>query len=74
MAAKIISLIFLISFSTLAAEVNQHKVQQKNKVASWFFLCFYWFFHFETWHERFIYISLSIAVVYLISKIIPDDY
>ncbi|PST78956.1 hypothetical protein B7R70_13620, partial [Yersinia pseudotuberculosis] len=28
------------------------------------FLCFYWFFHFETWHERFIYISLSIAVVY----------
>ncbi|AXY33354.1 MULTISPECIES: T6SS amidase immunity protein Tai4 family protein [Yersinia pseudotuberculosis complex] len=32
MAAKIISLIFLISFSTLAAEVNQNKVQQKNNL------------------------------------------
>jgi Type VI secretion system (T6SS), amidase immunity protein len=29
MASKIISLIFLISFSTLSAEVNQHKAQQE---------------------------------------------
>ncbi|AVJ18370.1 hypothetical protein CLM71_15100 [Serratia sp. MYb239] len=36
------------------------------------FLCIYWFFHFETWHERFIYISVSIAVVYLIVKLLPE--
>ncbi|MBS0974914.1 hypothetical protein [Serratia rubidaea] len=37
-----------------------------------FFLCIYWFFHFETWHERFIYIAISIAAVYLIVKILPE--
>lgn len=37
-----------------------------------FLLCCYWFFHFETWHERFIAIGLSVAVVYLISKVLPE--
>jgi|GEM_PF-997104 putative flippase GtrA len=37
-----------------------------------FFVCCYWFFHYETWHERFIAIGLSILVVYLIAKIIPE--
>jgi uncharacterized membrane protein YsdA (DUF1294 family) len=35
-------------------------------------ICAYWFFHFDTWHERFIYITLSIVVVYLICKVLPD--
>lgn len=35
-------------------------------------LCCYWFFHYETWHERFIAISLSIAVVYVIGKLLPE--
>lgn len=36
------------------------------------FLCIYWFFHFETWHERFIYIAVSIVVVYVIVKLLPE--
>lgn len=36
------------------------------------FLCCYWFFHYETWHERFIAIGLSVLVVYLIGKILPE--
>lgn len=36
------------------------------------FLCIYWFFHFETWHERFIYITVSIVVVYIIVKLLPE--
>ncbi len=36
------------------------------------FLCIYFFFHFETWHERFIYISISIAVVCFIVKVLPE--
>ncbi|WP_168415136.1 hypothetical protein [Erwinia amylovora] len=35
-------------------------------------LCCYWFFHYETWHERFIAIGLSVLVVYLIGKILPE--
>lgn len=35
-------------------------------------LCFYWFFHYETWHERLIAIGLSVLVVYLIGKILPE--
>jgi hypothetical protein len=35
-------------------------------------ICAYWFFHFDTWHERFIYITLSIVAVYLICKVLPD--
>ena len=35
-------------------------------------LCCYWFFHYETWHERLIAIGLSIAVVYLIGKVLPE--
>ncbi|WP_090136462.1 hypothetical protein [Kosakonia oryziphila] len=36
------------------------------------FLCIYWFFHFETWHERFIYIIVSMVVVYIIVKLLPE--
>lgn len=36
------------------------------------FVCAYWFFHFDTWHERFIYISISIAAVYLFCKVLPN--
>ncbi|QGY30274.1 hypothetical protein CUN67_15585 [Pantoea cypripedii] len=35
-------------------------------------VCCYWFFHYETWHERFIAIGLSVLVVYLIVKIMPE--
>jgi len=35
-------------------------------------LCCYWFFHYESWHERFIAIGLSVLVVYLIGKILPE--
>lgn len=35
------------------------------------FLCVYWFFHFETWYERFIYIFISIIVVYIIVNVLP---
>jgi hypothetical protein len=35
-------------------------------------VCCYWFFHYETWHERFIAIGLSVLVVYLIIKIMPE--
>lgn len=37
-----------------------------------FFVCCYWFFHYETWLERFVAIGLSILVVWLIVKILPD--
>lgn len=37
-----------------------------------FFVCCYWFFHYETWHERFIAIGLSVLVVYLIGKVLPE--
>lgn len=37
-----------------------------------FFLCCYWFFHYETWHERIIAISLSVLVVAIIIKILPE--
>lgn len=36
------------------------------------FICIYFFFHFETWYERFMYISLSVAVVFLIVKVLPE--
>jgi len=36
------------------------------------FLCIYWFFHFETWWERFTYIFITIFVVYGLVKILPD--
>lgn len=36
------------------------------------FFCFYCFFHFETWHERFLYIGMSVLFVYLLVKILPD--
>lgn len=36
------------------------------------FVCLYWFFHFETWKERFIYIIISILFVYVLVKVLPD--
>ncbi len=36
------------------------------------FVCLYWLFHFETWHERFIYIVVSILFVCALVKILPD--
>ncbi len=36
------------------------------------FACLYWFFHFETWKERFIYIIISILFVYVLVKALPD--
>lgn len=36
------------------------------------FVCLYWFFHFETWSERFIYITLSILFVYVLVRVLPD--
>jgi hypothetical protein len=47
----------------------------KPELQSWgllFFLCCYWFFHYETWHERIIAISLSVLVVAIIIKILPE--
>jgi len=35
-------------------------------------LCCYWFFHYDTWHERLIAIGLSVLVLYLIGKILPE--
>lgn len=35
-------------------------------------VCCYWFFHYETWHERLIAIGVSILVVYMVVKILPD--
>lgn len=35
-------------------------------------VCCYWFFHYETWHERLIAIGVSILVVYIVVKILPD--
>lgn len=35
------------------------------------FMCIYLFFHYETWYERIIYISISISVVCLIIKVMP---
>lgn len=37
-----------------------------------FFVCCYWFFHYETWHERIIAIGLSVLVVAIIIKILPE--
>ncbi len=36
------------------------------------FVSLYWFFHFATWHERFIYIVFSILFVCVLIKILPD--
>lgn len=36
------------------------------------FVCGYWFFHYDTWLERFIAIGLTVLVVYLIARILPD--
>lgn len=38
------------------------------------FLCLYWFFHFETWHERGIYIGGTLLVTYLVIKLVPKKY
>ncbi|KKF36685.1 hypothetical protein SY86_16565 [Erwinia tracheiphila] len=35
-------------------------------------VCCYWFFHYETWHERFIAIGLTILVVHVIVKLLPE--
>lgn len=35
-------------------------------------LCCYWFFHYDTWHERLIAIGLSVLVVFVIGKILPE--
>ncbi|HAT23721.1 MAG TPA: hypothetical protein DCS81_04805 [Pantoea septica] len=35
-------------------------------------LCSYWFFHYDTWHERLIAIGLTITVVYFIGKMLPE--
>jgi len=35
-------------------------------------VCCYWFFHYETWHERFIAIGLTILVVYIAVKLLPN--
>lgn len=35
-------------------------------------LCGYWFFHYETWYERFIAIGLSVLATWAISKILPE--
>jgi len=37
-----------------------------------FFICCHRFFHYETWYERFIAIGLSVLVVYITGKILPD--
>ncbi|AIR01867.1 hypothetical protein ABW11_01685 [Pluralibacter gergoviae] len=37
-----------------------------------FFLCCYWFFHYETWHERLIATGLTALVVYLLAKLLPE--
>lgn len=37
-----------------------------------FFLCCYWFFHYETWHERLISIGLTVLAVYVLAKLIPE--
>ncbi len=38
----------------------------------WVFFCFYCFFHFETWHERSLYIVISFLLVYGLVKILPN--
>lgn len=35
-------------------------------------LCCYRFFHYETWHERLIATGMSVFVVNLIGKILPE--
>jgi len=35
-------------------------------------VCCYWFFHYETWHERFIAIGLTILAVYVVVKLLPE--
>ncbi|ARJ43019.1 hypothetical protein B1H58_13935 [Pantoea alhagi] len=37
-------------------------------------LCAYWFFHFETWTERGIYIGLTLLAVYILLKLVPEKY
>ncbi|MBP2170228.1 hypothetical protein J2125_003420 [Erwinia toletana] len=36
------------------------------------FVCCYWFFHYDTWFERFVAIGLSILTVYIIGKLLPE--
>ncbi len=38
------------------------------------FLCEYWFFHFETWHERGISIGLTLLAAWNVVKCIPVKY
>lgn len=38
------------------------------------FLCAYWFFHFETWTERAVYIGLTLLAVYMLLKLVPQKY
>lgn len=38
------------------------------------FLCAYWFFHFETWHERGISIGLTLLVAWIVVKCVPARY
>lgn len=38
------------------------------------FLCAYWFFHFETWRERGLYIGLTLLAVYILIKLVPEKY
>lgn len=37
------------------------------------FLCAYWFYHFETWHERGISIGLTLLAVWPVMKCLPTD-
>ncbi|GLR08304.1 hypothetical protein COO59_16940 [Mixta theicola] len=39
-----------------------------------FLLCAYWFFHFETWTERGVYIGLTLLAVYILIKLVPKKY
>jgi|GEM_PF-3973888 uncharacterized membrane protein YeaQ/YmgE (transglycosylase-associated protein family) len=38
------------------------------------FLCTYWFLHFETWHERGIYIGLTLLAAWIVAKCVPVKY
>ncbi|MDU4093209.1 MAG: hypothetical protein E7H57_08045 [Pantoea sp.] len=38
------------------------------------FLCAWWFFHFETWTKRGIYIGLTLLAVYILIKLMPEKY
>ncbi|GEM_PF-930892 len=37
------------------------------------FLCTYWFFHFETWTERGVYIGLTLFIIYILIKLVPKN-